>query len=57
MLELLTATLFLLVAGGTAWAGLRAGAWRARSIHRLAPVPGAGREAAASPHAASGANW
>jgi len=40
MLELLTALLFLLVAGGTAWAGLRAGAWRARGVHRLAPLPG-----------------
>ena len=40
MLELLTTLLFLLVAGGTAWAGLRAGAWRARGVHRLAPLPG-----------------
>ena len=39
MLELLTTLLFLLVAGGTAWAGLRAGAWRARGVHRLAPLP------------------
>jgi tight adherence protein C len=39
MLELLTATLFLLVAAGTAWAALRAGAWQARRIHRLTPEP------------------
>ncbi len=38
MLEMLSAILFLLVAGGTAWAGFRAGAWRARSLHRLAPM-------------------
>ena len=38
MLEMLSAILFLLVAAGTAWAGFRAGAWRARSLHRLAPV-------------------
>jgi tight adherence protein C len=37
MLEVLTAALFFLVAGGTAWAGLRAGAWRARGVSRLAP--------------------
>jgi tight adherence protein C len=43
MLPLLTALVFLLVAGGTAWAGLRAGAWRARGVHRLASsrAPGA----------------
>ena len=39
MVLLLTAVLFVLVAGGTAWAGLRAGAWRARGVYRLAPVP------------------
>jgi tight adherence protein C len=39
MLELLTMTLFLLVAAGTAWAGFRAGTWRARGVHRLAPLP------------------
>jgi tight adherence protein C len=38
MLEMLSVILFLLVAGGTAWAGFRAGAWRARSLHRLAPM-------------------
>ncbi len=38
MLEMLSAILFLLVAAGTAWAGFRAGAWRARSLHRLAPL-------------------
>src|SRR5260370_26168198 len=38
MLEMLSAILFLLVACGTAWAGFRAGAWRARSLHRLAPM-------------------
>jgi tight adherence protein C len=44
MLLLLTALLFLLVAGGTAWAGLRAGAWRARGVHRLAPMPDPGAD-------------
>ena len=39
MLPLLTVLLFVLVAGGTAWAGLRAGAWRARGVYRLAPMP------------------
>jgi tight adherence protein C len=38
MLEMLSAMLFLLVATGTAWAGFRAGGWRARSLHRLAPL-------------------
>jgi len=38
MLELATAMVFLVVAGGTAWAGLRAGAWRARGVRRLAPA-------------------
>jgi len=42
VLQLLTALLFLLVAAGTAWAGLRAGTWRARGIHRLAPLPAPG---------------
>lgn len=37
MLELLTAMLFLLVAAGIAWAGLRAGTWRARGAQRIAP--------------------
>ena len=36
MLELLTATLFLLVAAGIAWAGLGAGTWRARGVQRIA---------------------
>jgi tight adherence protein C len=44
MLPLLTAILFLLVAGGTAWAGLRAGAWQARGVDRLAPMPAAGAD-------------
>jgi tight adherence protein C len=35
MIELLTATLFLLVAAGFAWAGLRAGTWRARGADRI----------------------
>jgi tight adherence protein C len=39
MLELLTAALFVLVAAVTAWAGLRAGAWRVRGVYRLAPLP------------------
>jgi tight adherence protein C len=39
MLELLTATLFLLVAAGIAWTGLRSGTWRARGVRRLAPPP------------------
>jgi tight adherence protein C len=32
--------LFILVAFGTAWAGLRAGGWRVRGIQRLTAVPG-----------------
>ncbi len=42
MLLLMTATLFLLVAAGTAWAGFRGG--RSRGVRRLAPVaaPSAG---------------
>src|ERR1039458_9499251 len=40
MLLPFTAFLFFLVAGGTAWAGLRAGALRARGVERLTPVPG-----------------
>src|ERR1039457_2559288 len=39
MLELLTAALFLLIAGGSTWAGLRIGAFRARGVDRLTPVP------------------
>ena len=39
MLELLVVTLFLLVASGTAWAGLRATGWNKRRIDRLTPVP------------------
>ena len=39
MLDFLTALLFVLVAGGTAWAGFRAVAWRARGVHRLAQLP------------------
>ncbi|MCX6627103.1 MAG: type II secretion system F family protein [Candidatus Solibacter sp.] len=39
MLELLTATLFLLVAAGIAWAGLSPGTWRARGVRRLSPPP------------------
>jgi tight adherence protein C len=39
MVELLTLTLFLLVAAGIAWAGLRAGTQRARGVHLLAPSP------------------
>ncbi len=41
MLALWTAVLFVLVAGGTTWAGLRAGVWRTRAVHRLerAPAP------------------
>ena len=41
MLELLTALLFLLVAAGIAWAGLRERTWRARGVRRLAPLPAA----------------
>jgi tight adherence protein C len=44
MLPLLTTVLFLLVAVGTAWAGLRAGAWQARGVHRLAPMPAPGAD-------------
>ena len=40
MLGILTAAVFFLVAGVTAWAGLHAAAWRTRGIDRLAPVPG-----------------
>jgi tight adherence protein C len=39
MLEAMTAALFVLVAGGTAWAALRAGSWRVRGVTRLAPMP------------------
>jgi tight adherence protein C len=39
MLIPFTVFLFFLVAGGTAWAVLRAGAWRARGLQRLTPVP------------------
>ena len=39
MLELLTFTLFLLVAAGAAWVGLRSGTRRARGVHRVAPLP------------------
>jgi len=39
MLELMTAALFLLVAAGTAWAGLHAASWRTRGVDRLAPAP------------------
>src|SRR3954470_16116557 len=38
MLEILVVTLFLLVATGTAWAGLRATGWSTRRIERLTPV-------------------
>ena len=40
MLEMLTVTLFLLVAAGIAWAGLRKGTWRTRGVLRVAPPPG-----------------
>jgi tight adherence protein C len=39
MLEALTATLFLLVAAGIAWAGLRQGSWRTRGASRVASPP------------------
>ncbi len=39
MVEVLTVVVFLLVACGTAWVGLRAGAWRARGVERLASQP------------------
>jgi len=39
MVLALSILLFFLVAGGTAWAGLRAGAWRSQGVHRLTPVP------------------
>ncbi len=39
MLELLTVTLFLLVAAGTAWAGLHGGGWRARGVHLFEHAP------------------
>jgi tight adherence protein C len=40
MLEMLTVTLFLLVAAGIAWAGLRKGTRRTRGVERVAPPPG-----------------
>jgi tight adherence protein C len=49
MLGVLTAVLFLLVAAGTAWAGLRTGAWRSRGVDRLAPAPAPGPEFLPSP--------
>jgi tight adherence protein C len=49
MLELLSALLFLLVAGGTAWAGMRTGEWRARGVHRLARLPTAHADPFPSP--------
>jgi len=39
VLEILTAMLFLLVAAGVAWAGLRKGDWRTRGVRRVASVP------------------
>lgn len=39
MLEMLTAALFLLVAGVTAWTGMQGNAWRAQGVHRLSPLP------------------
>jgi tight adherence protein C len=39
MLEVLTVTLFLLVAAGIAWAGLRKGEWRTRGVQRVALPP------------------
>ena len=39
MLEVLTATLFLLVAAGIAWAGLRKGTSRTRGVQRVASPP------------------
>ena len=39
MLEVLTATLFLLVAAGLAWAGLRKGTSRTRGVQRVASPP------------------
>ena len=53
MLEVITAALFVLVAGGTAWAALRAGSWRVRGVDRLAPMPAGGARAGVSP----GALW
>jgi tight adherence protein C len=38
MLALTTFAVFVLVAGGTMWLGLRITAWRARAVARLAPV-------------------
>ncbi|HWC96164.1 MAG TPA: type II secretion system F family protein [Candidatus Sulfopaludibacter sp.] len=46
MLEFCTALLFLTVAAGTAWAGLRSGAWQARGVHRLAPAAAPARQRA-----------
>jgi len=38
MLELITGLLFVLVAAGTTWLGMRATGWRTRGVRRLAPV-------------------
>ena len=57
MLEMLTAMLFLLVAAGTAWAGLRAGAWRARSLAPAGAACGPRRRGCCPPPRCSGANW
>ena len=47
MLEVMTAALFVLVAGGTAWAALRAGAWRVRGVRSAGADAGAGEARAA----------
>jgi tight adherence protein C len=49
MLRLITALVFILVAGGTAWALLRALSWRARGVNRLVPAPVPGSAAGISP--------
>src|SRR5260370_37109428 len=51
MLEAMTAALFVLVAGGTAWAALRAGSWRVRGVTRLAPMPAGEARVRISPRA------
>jgi tight adherence protein C len=49
MLECVTALLFLVVASGTTWLGLRGGGWRTRGVRRLAPFTAKPRRSMPSP--------
>ena len=49
MLECVTALLFLVVASGTTWLGLRGGGWRTRGVRRLAPFTARPRRRMPSP--------